>query len=397
MAFVQVNGITTHYRLGGRPGGRRVLFLNSLGSDLRIWDEVSARLALDCEILAYDMRGHGLSEVAPAPYALETLVGDAVGLLDAVGWPRASLVGLSVGGLVAQGLAIAHPERLEALVLMDTAAKIGTAESWAERIAAVETAGVASIADAVVTRWVSPAFATEQPVVLASWRAMLAQTSAAGYASTCAALGAADLTGSIAAIRAPTLVLVGDGDLSTPPDLVEATARRIPGARFERIAGAGHLPCLERPAEVAQAIARHLAAVAEAQGGEAGSAFETGMAVRRAVLGAAHVDRATAAITDFDAPFQRFITEGAWGSVWSRPHLTRRERSVVTIALLAALGHDEEVAMHVRATQNTGATPQDIAEALMHVAVYAGVPAANRAIRIAKAALSERTAPAEAP
>ncbi len=112
--------------------------------------------------------------------------------------------------------------------------------------------------------------------------------------------------------------------------------------------------------------------------------FETGMAVRRSVLGDAHVDRAEAAKTAFDEDFQRYITESAWGSVWSRPGLTRRERSLVTIALLAALGHDDEVAMHVRATANTGATPDEVKEVLLHVAVYAGVPAANRAIKIVK-------------
>lgn len=117
--------------------------------------------------------------------------------------------------------------------------------------------------------------------------------------------------------------------------------------------------------------------------------FETGTKVRRSVLGDAHVDRAEAAKTDFDADFQRFITEGAWGSVWARPGLTQRERSLVTITLLAALGHDEELAMHIRATRNTGASADDVKEALLHVAVYAGVPAANRAIRIAKTAFAE--------
>lgn len=117
--------------------------------------------------------------------------------------------------------------------------------------------------------------------------------------------------------------------------------------------------------------------------------FETGMRTRRAVLGDSHVDRATAATTDFDETFQTFITEGAWGSVWSRPQLSKRERSLITIALLAALGHDEEVAMHVRATANTGATPDDVREALLHVAVYAGVPAANRAFKIVKKTYAE--------
>lgn len=116
---------------------------------------------------------------------------------------------------------------------------------------------------------------------------------------------------------------------------------------------------------------------------------QKGMKARRSVLGDAHVDQAQAHTTDFDAPFQELIVESAWGRVWSRPNWTKRERSIVTIALLAALGHDDEVAMHVRATRNTGATPEDITEALLHVAVYAGVPAANRAIRIAKRVLNE--------
>jgi len=117
--------------------------------------------------------------------------------------------------------------------------------------------------------------------------------------------------------------------------------------------------------------------------------YRTGMAVRREVLGDAHVDRASAQMTEFDADFQTFITEGAWGSVWARPHFTKRERSIVTIALLAALGQDEELAMHVRASRNTGATREDIREALLHVAVYAGVPAANHAFKIVKKAYED--------
>jgi 4-carboxymuconolactone decarboxylase len=117
--------------------------------------------------------------------------------------------------------------------------------------------------------------------------------------------------------------------------------------------------------------------------------FDAGMKVRRAVLGDAHVDRAEAAKTDFDAPFQEFITEGAWGTVWASDGLTKRERSIVTLALLAALGQWDEVALHVRATKNTGATPSDIREAMMHVAVYAGVPAANHALKIVKQTLAE--------
>jgi 4-carboxymuconolactone decarboxylase len=122
--------------------------------------------------------------------------------------------------------------------------------------------------------------------------------------------------------------------------------------------------------------------------------YEEGMATRRSVLGKAHVDRTEAAMTAFDEPFQELITEAAWSHVWSRDNITKRERSMITIALLAALGHDEEVAMHVRATKTTGATRDDIREALLHVAIYAGVPAANRAIRIAKKTFAEMDAEA---
>lgn len=116
---------------------------------------------------------------------------------------------------------------------------------------------------------------------------------------------------------------------------------------------------------------------------------ETGLKVRREVLGEAHVDQAETAKTEFDAAFQQLITEAAWGTLWARPNWTRRERSMVTLAILAALGHSDELALHVRATVNTGATPADIAEAMLHVAIYAGVPAANHAIKVAKTVLSE--------
>ncbi|WP_182086304.1 3-oxoadipate enol-lactonase [Aureimonas sp. ME7] len=385
MPFRSVNGIAIHYRLAGPPGRPRLAFLNSLGSDLRIWDEVVERLSRDHELLLYDMRGHGLSEETPPPYSLDLHLEDFTGLLDALGWERVVPVGLSVGGLVAQAFAARHPERVEALVLLDTAAKIGTTQSWNERIASVEENGLASISAAVVERWFGASFRSGEPAALRGWQAMLERTTVAGYAGTCAALRDADLRPECAAIRAPTLVAVGTEDLATPPALVRDTAERIAGSRFVEIPGAGHLPCIDQPVEIARLIDEHVSAVRQPEA----ERYDAGMAVRRSVLGDAHVDRASAAITDFDRSFQRFITEGAWGTVWSGRHFTRRERSIVTIALLAALGQDEEVAMHVRATRNTGATQSDIAEALMHVAVYAGVPAANHAIRIAKTVLAD--------
>ncbi|RIX99660.1 3-oxoadipate enol-lactonase [Aureimonas flava] len=388
MAFVGANAIAIHHRLDGRRGADRLVFLNSLGSDLRIWEEVVAHLADRFEILTFDMRGHGLSEVTPGPYTIAGLADDLLGLMDAFGWRSASLVGLSIGGLIAQHAAIHAPERVERLVLLDTAARIGTAESWSARIEAVRAGGLAAIGETVLRGWVSQAFLGAHPARLAGWRAMMEATPPEGYIAACAALREADHTALVSRIAAPTLAIAGEDDRSTTPDLVRATAERIPGARFAVIAGAAHLPCLERPAELAALIADHVGGAAGAGDGPV-DRLAAGMAVRRSVLGDAHVDRASAATTPFDAPFQRFITEGAWGSVWSRPHFTRRERSIVTLALLAALGQDEEVAMHVRATHNTGASADDIAEAMLHVAVYAGVPAANHAIKIAKKTLAD--------
>jgi 4-carboxymuconolactone decarboxylase len=122
---------------------------------------------------------------------------------------------------------------------------------------------------------------------------------------------------------------------------------------------------------------------------EASERYRQGMATRRSILGDAHVDRAERTKTAFDLPFQELITEAAWGHVWSRPNWSKRERSIVTIALLAALGHWDEVALHVRATRNTGASREDIGEAMLHVAIYAGVPAANHAIKIVKQVFDE--------
>ncbi|KTQ97028.1 3-oxoadipate enol-lactonase [Aureimonas ureilytica] len=387
MAFITANGIAIHAEVEGRAGAPRLVFLNSLGSDRRIWGETVARLAARFEILTFDQRGHGLSETGAEPITIPLLAGDVTALLDALGWSRVSLVGLSIGGLIAQHLAIHHPERVDRLVLLDTAARIGSVESWNARIAAVRGEGLKSISETVLRGWVSEGFPAAQTAPFAAWRRMFEATPAQGYVGACEALREADYTELVATIRAPTLALAGDCDRATTPDLVRATAERIPGARFEVIAGSGHLPCLERAEDLAALIAGH---VGTSESGET-SRFEAGMNVRRAVLGEAHVNRATAAITPFDAPFQRFITEGAWGSVWARSHFTRRERSIVTIALLAALGQDDEVAMHVRATANTGASPEDVAEALLHVAVYAGVPAANHAIKIAKTTFTEMT------
>lgn len=170
-----------------------------------------------------------------------------------------ALVGLSIGGLIAMNFALRAPQRLAALVLADTAPNIGTTDSWNARIEAIAQHGLPSIADALIGRWFAPAFRETEPADFAGWRNMLLRTSAEGYIASCAAVRDADLTTLIGAITTPTLAIAGDQDISTPPDLVRCMAERIPGAHFELIASAGHLPAIEQPAVMAGLIADHLA------------------------------------------------------------------------------------------------------------------------------------------
>ena len=253
MQIARVAGRSLHLAESGDPNGPALVFTNALGTDLRVWDAVLPLLPGGLRLVRYDKRGHGLSDDVPGPWRIEDMADDLAGLLDNLGIRGAALVGLSVGGLIAQALAVRRPDLVRALVLSGTAPKIGTAELWNERIRAVETDGIAAIADAILERWFTQGFRAGNPQ-LTLWRNMLIRTPVAGYAAACGAIRDADLTESTRRLRLPTLALVGDADGSTPPDLVRATAALIPGARFEIIADAGHIPGVERPAEVARLI-----------------------------------------------------------------------------------------------------------------------------------------------
>ncbi|UCH74851.1 MAG: 3-oxoadipate enol-lactonase [Rhodospirillales bacterium] len=259
MQFTRINDIVLHYSdTGTRPGAPTLVLSNSLGTDFRAWDRLTDELAARFRILRYDKRGHGLSQATPAPYSIDDHVADLIGLLDHLALDHVVLCGLSVGGLIAQGLAARQPERLQAMILADTAAKIGSAELWGARIAAIEAGGIEAIADAIMERWLSAAFREGRPAESAGWRNMLVRTPTAGYLGTCAAIRDADFSVEAVRIAVPTLCLVGSEDGATPPDLVRETAALIPGAQFAVIDGAGHLPCIEQPAVMASLITSFL-------------------------------------------------------------------------------------------------------------------------------------------
>jgi 3-oxoadipate enol-lactonase len=258
MAFVRVNGIVLHYQVLGQSDAPALVFINSLGSDLRIWQEVVPAFTDRYRVVLYDERGHGLSDAPPAPYTMDEHTDDLLALLDHLKIESAALVGLSVGGMIAQRAAIRASHRVQALTLCCTAAKIGTPQTWAERIGAVEQGGVESIVEAVLQRWFTPAFREGRADECAGWRNMLVRTPAHGYAGTCAAIRDADLTADVGRIAVPTLCVAGDQDGSTPADVVRGTADLIPNARFALIEGAGHIPCVEKPTVLSALIAMHL-------------------------------------------------------------------------------------------------------------------------------------------
>lgn len=252
MLMADLGGIRLHYRDEGAAGGAPVVFVNSLGTDLRLWDKVLPLLPSGLRLIRFDKRGHGLSDAPAAPYAMGALVRDLERLLDHLGVREAVLVGLSIGGMIAQGLAVKRPDMVRALVLSNTGFKIGTRAMWEERIAAVEKGGIEALADAVMARWFPPSFrATPE---CAGWRHMLCRTPARGYAGCCAAIAGTDMTTPTSGLRLPVLGIAGSEDGATPPDLVQETLALIPGSRMVLVRHAGHLPCVDQPAAYAEAL-----------------------------------------------------------------------------------------------------------------------------------------------
>ena len=257
MQVVEANGIYLNLRRDGTRGGPAVVFANSLGTDLRLWDDTVAALPPEFDAVRYDKRGHGLSSAPAPPYTMADHARDLVGLLDAQGIDRAVVCGISVGGMIALQAALDAPERIGGLVLMDTGHKIGTADGWQQRIDTVMADGLGELADNIILGWLSEAYRARNPGAAQAWRNMVARTPAShGYAGTCAALRDTDLTPRLSEVRQPALVLCGSDDPSTPPALNRELAELLPSARYQEIAQTKHLPCIEKPAEVARLIAQ---------------------------------------------------------------------------------------------------------------------------------------------
>ena len=258
MKIARINGIRLHYTEQGPRDGPAVVFSNSLGTDMRLWDATVALLPKRLRLIRYDTRGHGLSDAPEGEYFMGDLVADAAALIEHLGARGCVFVGLSIGGMIAQGLAAERSDLLRAVVLSNTATKIGTEAMWAARINDVRNRGIGALETAILERWFSARFRRENPDELAGWRHMLCRTPLAGYLGCSAAIAQTDLYESTTRLALPTLAIAGSEDGSTPPDLVRETASLITGADFRLIRGAGHLPCVEKPQEYAEVLAGFL-------------------------------------------------------------------------------------------------------------------------------------------
>jgi len=246
MPYAALNGTRLYYRIDGEANlaAPWLVLSNSLGSDVSMWTPQLAGFTKHYRVLRYDTRGHGHSDAPPGPYTIGQLAGDVIGLLDLLDIRRAHFAGVSMGGLTGVVLGAWHADRIDRLVLCNTAAKIGTREVWAPRAARARNEGMLALADAVLLRWFTPAFIAREPLVIAQLRDVLVHTDIAGYASNCEAINAADLRGDAHAIKAPTLVIAGTHDLSTTPAQGRELANAVPGARYVEL-DASHISNVE--------------------------------------------------------------------------------------------------------------------------------------------------------
>nr|WP_273422609.1 alpha/beta fold hydrolase [Halomonas sp.] len=383
MAFHTTNGRSVAYRLLGSEVNPLIVLAHPLGMSQAVWDDVIPALLPRYRVLTWDLPGHGASQavsgtqITPADLAEEVLA-----LVALAGVQRFHFAGTSIGGVVGQQLIAAHPDRLLSATLTNTGAVIGNPDLWNTRAGRVRQEGLAAMAEEIVPRWFATATFEASPALKAGWCVQMGRGDDESYAQLCEMLGRDTFTGKLSGKRAKVQLLGGSEDVATPPAVLEALSAELGGVPLEVFDGVGHVPSVEAPALFSQKL---LAVLATDLGDVAnqGVTYSTGLETRKQVLGDEHVARSTANANTLDAPFQQMITRLAWGELWSNNDLTRRERSMITTGILAALGR-EELTLHLKTAKRVGLTEAELRQVLMHVAIYGGVPAANHAFALAK-------------
>lgn len=377
--LTQHDGCRTFYRAEGPQDAPAIIFSNSLGCDHLMWQPQADALKHGFRVVRYDQRGHGASDVPAGPYTIEQLGGDVIGLADHLGLDSFHFCGLSMGGITGQWLGIHHGERLEKLILANTSPHFPPPDMWDQRMGAVHDGGMTAISDAVLDRFFSPTLHAAQPGTVSDFRNVLEQTNPDGYLGCCGMLREADVYPELGKISAPTLVISGRHDQSTPPERGEKIAAAIKGAAHV-ILDAAHISNVERADDFTRALAGFLGEVPLPND----ETFNRGMARRRQVLGDAWVDKSLNNRNSFNGEFQEMITRYAWGDIWTRPGLDETTRRMLVLAICASLSRWEEFDLHLGAAVRAGVPAETIREVLMQTAIYAGVPAANTAFARAK-------------
>jgi 3-oxoadipate enol-lactonase/4-carboxymuconolactone decarboxylase len=383
MAFHTTNGRSVAYRLLGSDVNPLIVLAHPLGMSQAVWDDVIPALLPRYRVLTWDLPGHGASQavsgtqITPADLAEEVLA-----LVALAGVQRFHFAGTSIGGVVGQQLIAAHPDRLLSATLTNTGAVIGNPDLWNTRAGRVRQEGLEAMAEEIVPRWFAPAAFEASPALKAGWCVQMGRGDDESYAQLCEMLGRDTFTGKLSGKRAKVQLFGGSEDVATPPAVLDVLSAELGGVPLEVFDGVGHVPSVEAPALFAQKL---LAVLAMDLGDVAnqGVPYSTGLETRKQVLGEEHVARSTANANSLDAPFQQMITRLAWGELWSNDDLTRRERSMITTGILAALGR-EELTLHLKTAKRIGLSEAELRQVLMHVAIYGGVPAANHAFALAK-------------
>jgi 3-oxoadipate enol-lactonase/4-carboxymuconolactone decarboxylase len=378
MPFAIRDNVRLYWRLEGAQTCPALVLLNSIGTDMSLWEPVMPALRAQFRLLRMDMRGHGASDAPAGDYSLPMLAADVAAVLEEARISQAAVAGVSLGGMVAMQCALDFSEKISALVLICTSAQMDRA-AWQTRIDTIHREGTAAIADMAIGRFLSPDYAAQHPEIADALKRGICAQSDAGYAGAGAAIRDMALSGRLNDISVPTLVITGDRDTSTPfGGHGDRLMAEIPDAKHVALASA-HLPPIEAPGALAASLQRFLQPRPEVDSA-AELLFEAGLVNRRRVLGDAWVDKSLANRTEFSRDFQAMITRIAWQEIWGRPGLDEKTRRLLVLAITASLGRWEEFALHVRAgLTQAGFTRDELKETLMQTAVYAGVPVANTA------------------
>lgn len=380
MPFIDIEGRAVAYRDVGPKSAPAVLMAHPLGMTQMVWDNVITALGSRFRLLSWDLPGHGASAAATGALSANDLAAEATALLDALHIKRVHFIGTSIGGIIGQALLLRAPERIDRIALTNTGAIIGQPDLWHQRATRVRTEGLSAMALELVDRWFASPFKTTHPTTVMGWQIQLSRSDDESYVRLCELLAESDFRGKLTGVNRFVNLLAGADDSATPPSTLAALARELPSSQQTVLDGVGHVPAVEAPERFIDWLDETLSA----EGTRPPVSYEAGLAIRESVLGTEHVERASKNTTTLDAPFQEMITRLAWGELWGNSDLTRTERSMITLAVLAALGRDGELELHLETAKTIGLSEAQLRQALMHVAIYAGVPAANHAFKLAK-------------